>query len=179
MKPHRRLATRIRMLPRVPRQISLRLPRRQPPIDRRHVISLCDWKRSLDRAPIPPRHILRAQNRPVILLERKHPLLEYLWFVVAVKRNHVRHFNLNLRPWFELLRNRPITFPHSAGQRLRRMRSPRPSKTSRKQREHQLILVLRLQILVPSPVFVICFVPNAPAPHPSTFPKTSHTPPHI
>src|SRR5260370_33737326 len=109
MKPHRRLATRIRMLPRVPRQISLRLPRRQPPIDRRHVISLCDWKRSLERAPIPPCHILRAQNRPEILLELKHPLLEFLWLVEAVQRNPALTFNLNLLPRFYPPRTRQVT----------------------------------------------------------------------
>src|SRR5260370_42061056 len=32
---------------------------------------------ALKRARVPPRHVLRAQNRPAILLQGKHPFLKY------------------------------------------------------------------------------------------------------
>src|SRR5713226_1273155 len=104
----------------------------------------------------------------MVLLQRDHFLLKHFWLVIAVEGNDVRQFDLNLRSWPQLSRKRPVAFPNSTRQWLRRMRGSRPHKSSRKQREHQLILVLRLQIRVAPSVPVVRLIPDVPSQDPGT-----------
>src|SRR5882672_4800398 len=95
VEPNRWLMVNIRMLPGIPRKVRLRLPCHKAPIDRRDAVLSGNGQGALKRAAIAPRHIFRAQNRPVKLLEPEHASLKFFGLVVVVERNHVRQRELD------------------------------------------------------------------------------------
>src|SRR5689334_2134114 len=68
VKPHRRLAVGVRMLPGVPRQPGLRLSRDEAPVDGGDVVLSGDGQDRLKRTPARARHVLGAPDRAVIPL---------------------------------------------------------------------------------------------------------------
>src|SRR5438477_1432222 len=95
VKPDRRLTIGVGMFPGVPRQIGLRFPRHQSPVDCANIFALQNWQISLKRAAVPASHIFRANQRPVIGLQPLYPALEFVRLLVAVKRDHIRILDLN------------------------------------------------------------------------------------
>src|SRR5947209_58254 len=96
VEPDCRLAIHIRLLPRVPRQVRLRLSRNQAPVDGAYVVFFRDGQDALERAVVTARHVLGANERATVLLERLHPLFEFGRRVIAVERRHIRLVELNL-----------------------------------------------------------------------------------
>ncbi len=68
----------VRMLPGVPRQIGLRFPFDQSPVDRGHVIFLRNRQRTLKGAAHSARHVFGAKNRAMVRLQPHDALLELL-----------------------------------------------------------------------------------------------------
>src|SRR5947209_10744911 len=168
VEPHRRLLlrVRIRMLPRIPRQPRLRFARHQPPIDRRHFVLLGDRQNALERAPVRPRHILRAQDGPLILLQPFHPLLELLRLAVTVEGNDVGLLHLNLLDGTQLIRRRPVPLPQPRRDRLRRPPRPCILENLRQQRQHQLFLIRLLYPAITRLVQIVRLVPHVPRQNP-------------
>ncbi len=95
VEPHGRLAVDVRAAPRVPRQVRLRLALDQAPVDRADVVLLQDRERTLERAAVAARHVLRADERPLVDLQLPDARLELGRRVVAVKGDDVRHRELH------------------------------------------------------------------------------------
>src|ERR1051326_4174899 len=89
VEPHCRLAIDIRMLPRVPRQVRLRLSLHESPVDHADVVYLADRHRAEKETAVASRHVLRADQRTVVTREPVDPLFKLCRRVVVVKCDHV------------------------------------------------------------------------------------------
>src|SRR5438128_494843 len=69
VEPPRRLR-RVRLLPRIPRVDRVRLPRHEPPVVRPDLLLLQVPQDRVERAPLRPRHVLRADDRPPVPPQR-------------------------------------------------------------------------------------------------------------
>jgi hypothetical protein len=96
------------------------------------------------------------------LLEFVNPVLETLPPIVAMERNHVGLFDLDLRHGRQLFESRPVTRPDPAGERLNRMGRTRKCKPLKKQSENQLSLICRLEFYVRRIFSVVGLVPHIP-----------------
>src|SRR3977135_714955 len=68
MKPDRRIASNVGLLPGIPRQKGLCLTRHESPVDRRYFVPPGDGQRTLESALIAACHVLSAEKRSVVTL---------------------------------------------------------------------------------------------------------------
>lgn len=118
MEPDGWLVQNVRVPPRIPGIICLCLARDKTPIDGPHFIFLGQRQDCVKCASRAARHIFRANDRAVHLLQKIHFGFEIFRPVVVVKSNHVGIVQLDaLRPahWLSSLE---VDIPNSAGQRL-------------------------------------------------------------
>src|ERR1700674_4143521 len=94
--------------------------------------------------------------------EPDNVFLEFLRFIVAMKRNYVRLLDLNFLYGIQFLRRGPPSFPNTAGQWLARMRVPRPIKYFWQKPHNQGNFIFRLQLFVAALVSIVRFIPNVP-----------------
>src|SRR5665213_1206695 len=177
VEPYRRLRQHIGMLPRVPRQVRLRLARDQAPVDGADVVLLRQRQRVVERAARAPRHEFRADDRPMQWLQLLDARLEVLRPTIVVKRNDVGLRKLYPRHRTHLDGIAPVVVPHAAGQGLRRLLFARPRKHLRQQRFDKLRLVLRL--VEASIVGIVRFVPEVPRKNAVVLPEARHDALHI
>src|SRR5215203_3250737 len=87
VEPHGWFAIDVGVAPRIPRQVRLRLALHQAPVDGANAVLLEDGQRAAERAAVAARHVLRADDRPLVALQLPDPRLELRWRVVAVERD--------------------------------------------------------------------------------------------
>src|SRR5579883_2391428 len=98
----------IRVLPGIPRQPGLGLARHQPPVVGRHAVLLGDRQNPLERAAVGPRHVLRAEDRALELLQLLDALRELFRLAVVVERNEIRLLDLDLLDRAQLFGRGPV-----------------------------------------------------------------------
>src|SRR3954470_2693860 len=96
MEPNSRLIPDVRMLPRIPRVVSLRLSSNETPIDRPDLIFLGNRQHRIERAAGPPCHVLRAEHGTIKPLQEEHFALETFRPSIVVKGDHVGIVELDL-----------------------------------------------------------------------------------
>src|SRR5271166_522025 len=104
---------RVRMIPRVPGQVSLGLPGHQTPIDCTYVVALRNWQDSVNGAAERPGQVLGAEDRPPQWGQFGDPSLKCCWFVIAVECDHVGVVQLNVSDCAAVLRISPLAVPHT------------------------------------------------------------------
>src|SRR5215213_4275306 len=145
VEPDGWLAIDVGVAPRIPRQVRLRLALHQAPVDGADAVLLEDRQRAGERAPVAARHVLGADERPLVALQLPDPRLELRRRVVAVERDDVGKRELHAIDRGQLGELRPVpTAPHTRRQRLRGIGLLRPGVYLREQRQHEFALVLRL-----------------------------------
>ena len=118
------------MLPRLPRQLRLRLAGDESPIDRPDPFLLGNGQHRVKRATHRTDHVLGADYRPVVLLKPRHLTLEVLRPAIVMKRDYVRLAQLNLLQFTQVGSvTRDVDGPHAAGERLHGIRFTAPTRT--------------------------------------------------
>src|SRR5260370_14466961 len=89
VKPHRRLVEDVGMLPRLPRQIRLRLTSNESPVDDADPLLLCDGQYRVKGAAHGTRHVFRADHWTVVLFQPRHLAPEVFRPTVVMKSDDV------------------------------------------------------------------------------------------
>src|SRR5690348_831021 len=130
--PDGRLSENVWTLPGVPRQVGLRLPLDESPIDHPDIHSLADRQYTVNGRSGAPRHVLGADGRPALGLELSHPPQEGLRPLVIVEAQDIRLGDLGLFDGVQARGPAPVrTVPEGAGERLSRMLAARPGENLR------------------------------------------------
>src|ERR1043166_937278 len=162
VEPDGRFAFDVRMLPRIPRQVCLRLTLHESPVDHANVVYLADRHRAEKETAVSTRHVLRADQRTVVAREPVDPFLKLRWRVVVVKCDHVRQIDLETIHRGHLFRRGPIAFPDAGSQRLLGLRFTRPCERLRQERGDELEFVLRFEFVITAEIFIVRLVPDVP-----------------
>ncbi len=141
------------------------------------MLALPNRQNRVKRAPVPARHVLRADQRPVQRPQLMNARLKNLRPVVVVKADHIRLAQLNLRRLALLRRIAPVPAPHPTRQRLHRLLLARPRKHLRQQLIHALHL--RRHIRRHIAAIVVRLVPHIPRQHARIIAERTHHALHI
>src|SRR6185437_12025327 len=111
MKPDRGRLHDVRMLPRFPWIKSLRLAGDESPVDRSYVMSFGDRQNRVEGAADGARHVLGADDGPMIPLEPAHTFFEDLGPSIVVESDYIGKIKLDALHRRELFRSRPVAIP--------------------------------------------------------------------
>src|SRR6266446_6033661 len=115
VEPDSRFIHDVRVPPRIPRVISLRLSRDEAPIDRPDLILLREGQHRVKGAACAARHVLGTEHRAVQPLQEQNFVLEAFWPSIVVKGDHIGVLQLDLLGLRGWRAGREIDVPNAAG----------------------------------------------------------------
>src|SRR5438105_2612367 len=110
------------MPPGIPWIVRLRLTGNKAPIDSPDLVPLCKRKHRIERTSHTARHVFRADQRTIELLQEHHFFLKAFRQLVVVETDHIGIFQLNPLDFAQWAAFFKIDVPKSAGEWLRRIR---------------------------------------------------------